>query len=93
MICRLDFVQFKIGEPSTQDVTFGQCLEDQFVVTSNAGTATPVICGTNTGQHSKSKNKRKKRRKKKEPSVIRNSENVSNERFLVENKELHICWA
>ena len=31
----------------------GRCNEDSFSVSVAGGTSTPVICGTNTGQHSK----------------------------------------
>ncbi len=30
-----------------------ECLTDTFVVTNPGGSNPPVICGTNTGQHSK----------------------------------------
>ncbi len=54
--CRLDFLQFEIGGPSNDatnsPTTVGQCLNDQFLVTSSGGSTSPVICGTNTGQHS-----------------------------------------
>jgi len=31
----------------------GQCLTDTFVVSNPGGVAPPLICGTNTGEHSK----------------------------------------
>ena len=31
----------------------GQCQDDQFSVTSPGNNAPPVICGTNSGEHSK----------------------------------------
>ncbi len=37
------------GVPVTQAT---QCLTDTFTVTSPQGTSPPVICGTNSGQHS-----------------------------------------
>ncbi len=33
----------------------GDCVVDQFAITSTAGAGSPVICGTNTGYHSKIK--------------------------------------
>lgn len=40
---------------STNGNAVGDCLTDSFVALSPGGTASPVICGTNTGQHSKTK--------------------------------------
>jgi hypothetical protein len=31
----------------------GDCMTDQFSISSPGNVGTPVICGTNTGQHSK----------------------------------------
>lgn len=61
-VCRIrfDFTQFMIaapytaeaGTPTTGDVAFaqGDCLTDTFSITGPQG-GTPVICGTNEGQH------------------------------------------
>ena len=56
-ICRirLDFDEFELSPPEGQiDGTYikGTCVNDQFYVGGNTGV--PVICGKNTGQHSKS---------------------------------------
>ena len=53
---RLDFETFDIMGPTGSDeAAGGACVEDRFVVTqrptSNANI--PVICGLNSGQHSK----------------------------------------
>jgi hypothetical protein len=50
-ICRLDFDNFVIGNPNA----FGACdvNTDNYQMTSPAGANPPVICGFNTGQHSK----------------------------------------
>ncbi|XP_059088780.1 uncharacterized protein LOC131884901 [Tigriopus californicus] len=62
-ICRirLDFASFSIAGPAvgTTSATAGQnqggaigdCVTDSFSVTSPGNTASPVICGFNTGQH------------------------------------------
>ena len=41
----------KIGGNSFFEV--GQCQDDQFSVTAPGNNAPPVICGTNSGEHSK----------------------------------------
>ena len=46
---RLDFLHFDLGPP---DPYSGQCNKDAFLVTGSAYSP-PVICGKNTGQHSK----------------------------------------
>merc|ERR1711936_31293 len=58
---RLDFTVFTLAPPHTGGGTLtaatwtggavGDCLQDTFVLTSSGGAASPVICGTNTGQH------------------------------------------
>ena len=45
---RLDFVSFILEQPNQQTV----CNTDTFTVTGASETV-PVICGTNSGQHSK----------------------------------------
>ena len=51
---RLDFETFNIAGPAaTTEATGGLCV-DSFVVTGTSGLSTPVICGLNTGEHSKS---------------------------------------
>jgi len=40
----------KVGVPSSFAT---ECLTDTFSVTGSGGTTPPVICGTNTGYHSK----------------------------------------
>ena len=62
-VCRIkfDFEDFTLAGPRTGTVTdtaspssngdaIGDCLTDRFSITGGIGT--PVICGTNTGQHS-----------------------------------------
>ena len=50
---RLDFETFTtLGPTSTAESSGGVCV-DSFVVTGTSGLSTPVICGKNTGQHSK----------------------------------------
>jgi hypothetical protein len=61
---RLDFSTFVISGPSTltasvatgptgKEVSFAtQCLTDTFSLTGPIGSVPPVICGTNTGEHS-----------------------------------------
>ena len=47
---RLDFWTFVINGPSTE----GQCLQDTFTVSGGRGSrGTPIICGTNSGDHGK----------------------------------------
>lgn len=45
------------GEPSAGAgipvTTVGQCITDRFYATSPGNQAPPIICGTNTGEHSK----------------------------------------
>jgi len=63
---RFDFTDFTLAAPVTapgtlaaanagltavQGVSIGDCVEDQFSITSTVGAGTPVICGTNVGQH------------------------------------------
>jgi hypothetical protein len=52
---RVDFVTFELAGPNTDTndnaLTYGQCTTDQFVVTHQTGSITPVICGSNSGQH------------------------------------------
>ncbi|CAD6995822.1 unnamed protein product [Ceratitis capitata] len=46
---RLDFIMFEINRP-----TDGDCVDDQFVVSGqNINFVVPILCGINTGQHSK----------------------------------------
>merc|ERR1719367_1882270 len=48
---RLDFETFATAGPtSTAEATGGVCT-DSFVVTGTSGLSTPVICGSNAGQH------------------------------------------
>jgi hypothetical protein len=49
----LDFVSFTIGGPPTVGATAGTCT-DSFMV-GGSTTVAPIICGVNTGQHSKFK--------------------------------------
>ena len=55
---RLDFESFTLSAPNTNTATtldagsVGDCATDRFVVGTDLG-STPVICGANTGQHSK----------------------------------------
>jgi len=61
---RLDFTIFTLAGPNTGVGTvatgttgtftgggLGDCTQDAFVMTSSGGASSPVICGTNTGQH------------------------------------------
>merc|ERR1719510_781273 len=58
---RLDFTVFTLAPPHTGGGTLtaatwtggavGDCLQDTFVLTSSGGASSPLICGTNTGQH------------------------------------------
>jgi len=63
-LIRLDFTEFNIAQPftcggstsptvcTTKDgPLIGDCIKDQFTVTSPGSPAPPVICGYNTGQH------------------------------------------
>ena len=51
---RLDFDSFTIqGPAATNEPDNGHNCVDSFVVTGTSGLSTPVICGINTGQHSK----------------------------------------
>ncbi|KAH8324991.1 hypothetical protein KR074_002246 [Drosophila pseudoananassae] len=46
---RLDFQMFELSRP-----TNGDCMDDQFIVSGhNSNFQIPVLCGINTGQHSK----------------------------------------
>ena len=47
---RLDFETFSVTGPVTAD---SRCLQDRFSVTSPGNVAPSVICGTNSGLHSK----------------------------------------
>ena len=51
---RLDFEAFNIDGPTTTDETTNAhfCV-DSFQATSSSGQSSPIICGANTGQHSK----------------------------------------
>lgn len=64
-ICRIrfDFTAFVLSAPVTtpgtlatangkkiQGASIGDCVDDQFSISSSSG-GTPIICGTNTGQH------------------------------------------
>ncbi|XP_040565685.1 uncharacterized protein [Lepeophtheirus salmonis] len=55
-VCRLrfDFIDFTMAQPvltrAGEGSSIGDCTTDQFSVTSANG-GSPVICGTNTGQH------------------------------------------
>ena len=66
---RLDFITFNIAQPSTSSGTENDsgvfvdgktytdrsvCTTDQFIATSPGNPAPPVICGDNSGEHSKS---------------------------------------
>ena len=53
---RLDFETFATAGPSATTETSGGVCTDSFVVTGTSGLSTPVICGSNAGQHCK-KNK------------------------------------
>ena len=49
-LARLDFWTFVISGPSTE----GQCLQDTFTLSGGRGSrGTPIICGTNSGDHGK----------------------------------------
>lgn len=64
-VCRIrfDFTDFTLAAPVTDPGTtaagsllihgqsIGDCTEDTFSITSSASAGSPVICGTNTGQH------------------------------------------
>ena len=53
------FQKFEIAGPYSVDMTstnegsVGDCNDDAFTVTSGGNTGSPMICGTNTGQHCK----------------------------------------
>jgi hypothetical protein len=50
----LDFDNFVIANPGSAGVNTGSCtVADSFQMTSSSGANPPVICGFNTGQHSK----------------------------------------
>ena len=67
-ICRIrfDFIKFVIADPitgtasttaattatATLDYSIGHCHLDRFSISSMGNKGTPIICGTNTGQHS-----------------------------------------
>merc|ERR1719238_1772000 len=48
---RLDFETFATAGPSATTETSGGVCTDSFVVTGTSGLSTPVICGSNAGQH------------------------------------------
>jgi hypothetical protein len=51
---RLDFDNFVIANPSSAGTNIGSCsATDNFQLISPSGVNSPVICGINTGQHSK----------------------------------------
>lgn len=63
-VCRIrfDFTIFNLAPPfflaapgaaagGFTGGAIGDCVRDTFVITSSGGSATPVICGVNTGQH------------------------------------------
>ena len=50
---RLDFESFTIEGPADTIETGGGACMDSFQATGTSGIATPIICGMNTGQHSK----------------------------------------
>ena len=67
-ICRIryDFESFQIAGPETgitrstattiaagDGGAIGDCIEDAFSISSPSGPGSPVICGTNSGYHSK----------------------------------------
>ena len=69
-ICRIryDFESFQIAGPQTGTTrsaaatipvgdggAIGDCIEDAFSISSPSGPGSPVICGTNTGYHSRLK--------------------------------------
>lgn len=39
------------GNLAIQGPSIGDCVEDQFSITSSGSAGTPIICGTNSGQH------------------------------------------
>jgi hypothetical protein len=50
----LDFDNFVIANPSSAGTNIGSCsATDNFQLVSPSGVNSPVICGINTGQHSK----------------------------------------
>ena len=50
---RLDFESFTtVGPSGTLEATGGLCV-DSLVVSGTSGLSSPVICGSNAGQHSK----------------------------------------
>ena len=49
MIRRLDLENFVLAGPESTDNT---CMNDEFYVTGGS-TTLPTVCGTNSGQHSK----------------------------------------
>ena len=49
LICRLDLENFVLAGPEPTDNT---CMNDEFYVTGGS-TTLPTVCGTNSGQHSK----------------------------------------
>ena len=49
LICRLDLENFVLASPEGTDNT---CMNDEFYVTGGSS-GLPTICGTNSGQHSK----------------------------------------
>ena len=64
LLLRFDFETFEMSDPVTGSVStsapttnggaIGDCYTDQFSI-DGPNQGSPVICGTNTGQHSKNK--------------------------------------
>ena len=50
---RLDFETFTTAGPATTEEPTGGVCTDSLVVSGTSGLSTPVICGSNAGQHSK----------------------------------------
>lgn len=66
---RLDFESFTLAGPSVTDTEDpaalhepfgGVCDQDIFTVDATGGLAIPLICGANTGEHSKTLSRQKK---------------------------------
>ena len=49
----MDFETFQTAGPSSSAEVSGGVCTDSFVVSGTSGLSTPVICGSNAGQHSK----------------------------------------
>ena len=50
---RLDFETFATQGPALTDESVGGTCTDSFVASGTSGITSPVICGSNAGQHSK----------------------------------------